>query len=100
MKRVIAHLPVVTHFQIAKADMTDERPAVVGALELSIPIPGHIFGLPKDADREITLRAQETWPPEYLPGRHVQIKMLGETIDAIVLKRARKEIVMRGRFVA
>jgi hypothetical protein len=93
------HPPVVTHFEIAKADLTDERPASTRLpLKFEIPIPGHIFGLSHDVDHEIKFVAQETWPPEYLPGRSVRIKMKGETIDALILRRERDEIVIRGRF--
>jgi hypothetical protein len=90
----------VTHFEIPHADLTDERPPAHGkTLEFTISAPGSAFGLPTDVDREIRLRAQETWPADYLVGHPVRIKILDRVIDGIILRRARKEILLRGRFI-
>jgi hypothetical protein len=102
VRRITSHQPVATHFEIPHAELEDDRPEPKGArvLRFGIPIPGAAFELSTTADKEIRLRAQETWPADYLVGHPVRIKMLDRTIDGIILRRARKEILLRGRFVA
>ena len=102
MRKIANHEPVATHFEVGKIDLSDDRPPDTSDrwLTLRIPVASHLFPLSKDVDRLLRLRARETWPPEFMPGRHVMVKMLGGSVDAQILKRVRKEIVLRGRFVA
>jgi hypothetical protein len=102
VRRINSHQPAATHFEIPHAELEDDRPEPKGTrvLRFDIPIPGAAFELSTTADKEIRLRAQETWPADYLPGHRVVIKMADRVVDAQVVRRARKEIVLRGRFVA